>query len=57
MEVKRPTTLDEQIEKLKERGCIIGDEGYAKQVLGQINYYRLTAYFPDNWKTLLMNDP
>ena len=45
MEVKRPTTLDEQIEKLKERGCIIGDEGYAKQVLGQINYYRLTAYF------------
>lgn len=45
MEVKKPTTFEQQIEKLKERGCIIGDETYAKQVLQQINYYRLTAYF------------
>lgn len=45
MEVKKPTTFEQQIEKLKGRGCIIGDETYAKQVLQQINYYRLTAYF------------
>ena len=44
-EVKTATTFDEQLEKLKARGCIIGDEVFAKRVLKQINYYRLTAYF------------
>lgn len=44
-EVKPAITFDEQLEKLKNRGCIIGDENFAKRVLKQINYYRLTAYF------------
>lgn len=43
--IKPATTFDEQIEKIKSRGCIIGDEVWAKEVLKQINYYRLTAYF------------
>ena len=45
MEVKKPTTVEEQLEKLKSRGCIIADESFAKRKLQQINYYRLTAYF------------
>lgn len=44
-ELKPATTFDEQLNKIKERGCIIGDEEWAKDVLKQINYYRLTAYF------------
>lgn len=45
MELKEPKTFDEQLEILKNRGCIIGDESYAKRVLKRINYYRLTAFF------------
>lgn len=45
MEVKEPKTYDEQLQKLKDRGCIIGDENYALRTLKRINYYRLTAYF------------
>ncbi len=44
-ELKPATTFDEQLNKIKERGCIVGDEQWAKRVLKQINYYRLTAYF------------
>lgn len=43
--IKPATTYEEQIDKIKSRGCIIGDEVWAKEVLKQINYYRLTAYF------------
>lgn len=45
MKVKEPKTYEEQINKLKQQGCIIGDEGHALQIIQQINYYRLTAYF------------
>lgn len=45
MEVKKPTTYEEQIGKLSQRGCIIDDKDYALRVLKKINYYRLTAYF------------
>lgn len=45
MEIKKPATIEEQIIKLKNRGCGIGDDDFAKIVLGRINYYRLTAYF------------
>lgn len=44
MEVKEPKSFDEQLNILKERGCIIGDENYAIQVLKHLNYYRLSAY-------------
>ena len=44
-ETKRPTTYSEQIQILKERGCIISDEGFCRDKLQAVNYYRLTAYF------------
>lgn len=45
MNVKKPTTYEEQLLKFKSRGCIVADETFAKMKLQQINYYRLTAYF------------
>ena len=44
-DVKQPTSFEEQLYKIEKRGCIIGDNIWAKEVLKQINYYRLTAYF------------
>lgn len=45
MDVKEAKTFEEQLEKLKSRGCEIGDDNYVKLTLQHINYYRLTAYF------------
>ena len=45
MDVKKPATFQEQLQKLKDRGCIIEDESFAMEVLKNINYYRLSAYF------------
>lgn len=45
MDVKKPLNIDEQIELLKSRGCVIEDEKIAKDVLLDINYYRLSSYF------------
>lgn len=45
MDVKEPTTFEAQLQKLKDRGCIVEDEPKAIEVLKSINYYRLTAYF------------
>ncbi|MDR0914740.1 MAG: Abi family protein [Oscillospiraceae bacterium] len=45
MPIKKPKTFDEQIEILQKRGCIIPDKVWAKSVLEQLNYYRLSAYF------------
>lgn len=45
MELKKPTSFDAQLQKIEERGCIIEDRKTAIDVLKQINYYRLTAYF------------
>lgn len=44
-ELKKPITFEEQLEKIKLRGCIVGDDDWAINVLKRINYYRLTAYF------------
>ena len=45
MELKRPTSLEQQLELLKQRGCIVEDEAFALKVLADVNYYRLSAYF------------
>lgn len=45
MEVKKPTNIEEQIDKIAKRGCNIGSREFARKVLSEINYYRLTAYF------------
>ena len=45
MEVKQPTTIEEQITILEKRGCIVGNRDFTRKILNEINYYRLTAYF------------
>lgn len=45
MSKKNPATIDEQIDILKTRGCVIRNEEYARDVLKYINYYRLSNYF------------
>ncbi len=42
---KNPKTVAEQIELLKTRGLRINNEKSARHELGNINYYRLSAYF------------
>ncbi len=42
---KIPSTISEQIKKLKERGCVIENEDYARETLKYINYFRLSNYF------------
>ena len=44
---KPATTIDEQIDLLKERGLTIQDEHKAREILLDIGYYRLGFYlFP-----------
>lgn len=45
MREKIPSTIKEQIAKLRERGCIIENEELARETLKYINYYRLSNYF------------
>ncbi len=45
MEVKKPMTFEEQLELIRSRGCLIGDEKFALTILKQVNYYRLSSYF------------
>lgn len=45
MQQKIPATADEQIAKLRERGCIINDEQLVRETLKYINYFRLSNYF------------
>lgn len=45
MNIKRATTIDEQIKKLKERGITILNEEKAKENLLDIGYFRLGFYF------------
>ncbi len=44
MELKKPLSYDDQIEKLKSHGLIIKDENAVKDLLQKINYYRFTGY-------------
>lgn len=44
MDLKKPLTFTEQLEKLKKHGVIISDEEHALHILKEINYYRLTGY-------------
>ena len=43
-EIKQFSTIDEQLNILKERGLIIDDIDEAHRVLSYISYYRLSAY-------------
>jgi abortive infection bacteriophage resistance protein len=43
--IKQATTIEEQIERLKERGMIIRSNEFAKMYLWNIGYYRLGFYW------------
>ena len=45
MREKLPSTVDEQIKILRQRGCVIRDEASARDTLRYINYFRLSNYF------------
>ena len=44
MELKKPTTYQEQLEILQNRNVIVADAEISKAVLERVGYYRLTAY-------------
>ena len=43
--IKRPTTIEEQIKQLKERGLYISDEYDLRRWLNTVGYYRLSGYW------------
>jgi abortive infection bacteriophage resistance protein len=47
---KPALTIDEQIALLKSRGLIIDDVSFAKHILSNISYYRLSNYFYNFWE-------
>ena len=44
MDLKKPLTFDEQLDKLSIHGMIITDREKAKDILKRLNYYRFTGY-------------
>ena len=59
--LKKPTTIEEQIELLKNRKVIIEDENFAKKFLRIYNYYFVTGYLhpyktsDDKYKNISFN--
>ncbi len=47
---KPPLTLENQIKLLSSRGLIISDNDFAKRILSNISYYRLSNYFFNFWE-------
>ena len=44
MDLKKPLTFEEQLDKLETHGIIISDRETAKDILKKVNYYRFTGY-------------
>ena len=44
-EVKPHLSYEGQIDKLCKKGCIIDDDSFCRDVLVNVGYYRLSAYF------------
>jgi abortive infection bacteriophage resistance protein len=42
--IKQPKTFEEQVEILKERGCLVSSSDFLIDLLKRVNYYRLTGY-------------
>jgi abortive infection bacteriophage resistance protein len=38
--LKSPTTYNQQLEKLRSRGCQVSDIPLCEEILSRINYYR-----------------
>lgn len=45
MELKKPTTFEEQVELLKKKNIIVKDKSSCINFLSKTNYYRLTGYY------------
>ena len=60
--LKKPTTIEEQIELLKNREVVIEDENFAKKFLRIYNYYFVTGYLhpyktnEDKYKNIGFNE-
>ena len=44
MDLKKPYTLTEQIQKLRDHGVVVTDEAFVRKVLQKVSYYRLSGY-------------
>ena len=44
MDLKKPYTVTEQIQKLRDHGVVIANEAFARKVLQEVSYYRLSGY-------------
>ena len=44
MEVKKPTTFEQQLIVIKDKGFVINDERQCLDLLHRVNYYALSAY-------------
>ena len=49
MDLKKPLTFDEQLDKLIVHGMIVADREKAKDILKRVNYYRFTGYRSYGW--------
>ena len=45
MELKQPTSYDQQIAKLRAKNIVIDDISSCKTFLSSVNYYRFSAYY------------
>ena len=45
MELKKPTTFEEQVRLLEKKNIIITDRDSCMDFLSKTNYYRLSGYF------------
>ncbi|WP_020004975.1 Abi family protein [Brachyspira innocens] len=45
MDIKHTYKYEEQLQKLKDRGCIINDDKKCISILESVNYYHFSAYF------------
>ena len=43
--IKPSLTIDQQIDHLRVKGMVIGDEAKARYWLTHVSYYRLSAYW------------
>lgn len=51
--LKPSLSLEDQIKLLESRGLIINNSSFAKHILSNISYYRLSSYFYNFWEDKL----
>lgn len=54
MNLKKPLTFEEQIDKLIAHGIVISNRKEAENILKKVNYYRFTGYALQFRKNLLI---